>query len=228
MRKLWLLSLLLLLIPIASAFGSCTNVTLSVTEPESKNYSYSINLPVTIAANANATNCWAQLTSSMYTDNVSLYCADDNKIDVDYDGDYTLQVFATNATSGESCNVTTTFSIDRTTDFEEGKPTMVAILVGVLLIVGFYALHFAKELDSKFKALMHALSFLFVYAALAFSLNIAREYIKVPAIFDLLENMFTVTAWAATLLGMIILVLFIANVFKAVERFNNKKDDYEW
>lgn len=194
----------MLLVPTVSAAGV---FTLSATEPKNLNYTYSINIPLEYSI-SNASDCWVILEGTKYYENMSLTCTDTSAaFDVDYDGNYTAQYWAHNGS--DKLNVNKSFIIDRTSEFEDGKATILVIIVAALIIIGFYSLHFASKLAAHFQALMSTMSFLFIYSSLAIILLIAREYIKVPAIFSNLETMFTVTVYAAMLIGMLILLYFI-------------------
>lgn len=214
MKKLWLILALLLVASPALAF--CDNVSVSVTEPIAQNYTYSINLPA-VYTPTNATVCWIELIGNKYSDTIYFPgCSGVDKFDVDYDDDYQLQMWVSNTTSGDTCNDNVTFSVDRTSDFEEGKPVMLGIVVGILIIISFWILHFSTQLEDSFKVICKVVSFLLVYSALTISLLIAREYIKVPAIEQNMEVVFTGVIFFGVLIAMLIMFMFIINTIRRV------------
>jgi len=222
--KLLLLAVLAITL-IAPVSAICDNVTITATEPQNLNYTYSINLPLEWVA-INAVDCWVVLDSEKHFSNITLDCSENSSMtDVDYDGNYTAQFWAFNSSANDNCNATMPFIVDRTSEFEDEKPTMAGILIIALILIGFFIIVLSSYLKDHFKVLTLALSFLFIYMSMAVIIIIAREYIKVPILISNLENIFIAMIYGATLIAMIMLVFFIVNVMRKAQIWKKNKEE---
>ena len=209
---------------ISPVIAACDNVTIVATEPQNLNYTYSVNIPLEWVA-VNATSCWVYIDSEKYQNNLTLDCSVTSTMtDLDYNGNYTANYWVSNATAFNECNTTLAFVIDRSSEFEDNKPALSGIFIIALICIGGFTVYLSKYLSDNFKALILAMSVLFVYMSLSIMVILAKEYIKVPTIISNLERMLTVTIWASTAIAMLLLLLFIANIMRKAQIWKENKE----
>jgi len=191
---------LVLLIPTSQA------VTMSISEPLNTTYSYSINLPIAFVT-TNSSSCYWTIDDGVV--NTSFSCsALSATFDVDRDGTYELLVYAENAsdTAFDAVNL----SVDRSDLPEAQGSLLIALIFGLLAISGIMML-ISHKLDRNLSTLMFFGAWSFVLVTLNVIMLLVREFIKLPALINLLEITYQLFLVITILVAFIIAVLFALN-----------------
>lgn len=205
MRKILLVLIPILLLNLASALD------LTLENPLNSTYTSSLNIPVDFTSGGNNGTCYYTLNAG---NQVLLEECLNSQFSVSYDGSYTLDLHAFNGTA--EINRTVTFAVDRTSEFEEGKPVLAGIIIIFLISMAFFVLMIYDRIHESvpyIKSLIMVVAIFSMASAGFVAIFTINEYLK----FSLLEywlsllgfNVFLVVFFICLLVGLIFLVRLI-------------------
>ena len=213
---------------------------LTIEEPHDEHtYTYSSNLPLEFSTNGNNGTCWYDIRSCRTTTAPPATICDhhvqvlsipdcrDTKFSVDFDGNYTLMLFAQNDT--DTINVNSTFFVDRTTEFEEGKPLLISLII--IIMFGLSCLFFwiSKSLKDTTHAVVAIMAFfgvISITATITLIVVAVDEYLKFPAISRIVGTYLRAVEGVTIFLlfyGVLLLIIFLVDKFKTSNK-NSKWD----
>lgn len=170
----------------------------SIIEPKNKKYPYSINLPLEYHIE-NATTCYYTLDGGKT--NISINCnALKTKFDVDFDKNYTLDLYAVNENGTSSDSIT--FGVLRN---KKGAMLWGAIIIALssLSLFFFYS---SKDLDNSkqvpLKLFLLGMAFIFINLVIRGSMLGIREYLKTPFLVNNFNTIYIV-------ISLIMIILYI-------------------
>jgi hypothetical protein len=184
--------------------SNCTFLTLSVVEPLNKKYPYSVNLQMNFTQTG-GNLCWYTVNDGI--ENTTVTCGGTDQFDVDYDGLYNLTVYNQNTLASGICNDSASFEVDRTSDFEEGKPWFVIGVIFFFVIMGIiFAIfgHFFSDEHKWIRMGLYGFAAITIYLANGFLIVAIREYIKNPSMLSMVETFSTAVNY-----GIIFLAFYI-------------------
>lgn len=197
---------------------------LTLENPENSTYTTSINIPLEFTSNDNNGTCHYVLNSGSQ---VHVPSCLDTRFNVNYDGNYTLDLFAFN--DSDEVNATVTFSVDRTTEFEEGKPFLMSIIILVFLGFSFLFVSlsnsFKEEGIQMIKASCSFAALISMITTLSLSIVAVNEYLKFPSVLRM------TSVYNRALMGIlvfIIFIIFIMFMFKIITKFKEKSKFRKW
>jgi hypothetical protein len=197
------------------AISSASALSCDITEPMSGyKYSSAINIPLNFTQDG-ADLC--QITLNNGIENTTTTCNDESQFDVDYDDNYTLQVYVHNFTNVESCNQS--FEVDRTSDFEASKPQFSFLVAVFFVVVGLLMSAFGHVFQKEhemIRVFLYGLTAITIYLGNGYMINAAREYIKNPSMLELMETFFMMFNWAVIFIAFIIFTYLTINLVNKI------------
>ena len=207
MRKYMLFLIPILLLNIGYALD------LSIENPLNKTYTYSYAIPMDITVTDGNGTCWhveafcrdgiAHTQYCETLDVVNMPNCEAHSFSVDYDGNYTMMVYAQNDT--DTLNVNSTFRVDRTSEFEDAKPYLAGLIIIVLVLGSFFCL----KLNDSIEETNMITKFIILFAGVACfmtagfsSILVINEYLK----FEALGENLTILSWA---IGSLTIFMFV-------------------
>jgi hypothetical protein len=204
--KLWLvLVLAILFIPSVSALTLTLNYPLNIT------YTSSSAIPLDFTAIGNNETCTYKLNSIEY----NLPTCKNTPFSVDYDGSYLLELYAYNTTDIINKNIT--FSVDRTSEFEQGKPLLAGIIIIVFVCLAFFCVLISSKFDESVPVLKTILIFIGIIAfvtAVYLSIVAVNEYLKFPSFEKFISIFGNVIAILLVFVAIYFIIVFITNIYK--------------
>ena len=185
--------------------GICSAVTLSIDTEAGVQFPYSINVPIAFTQ-VGANECVYSLDDN--ATNKSFECNEaTTAFDVDFDDNYTVSLFVLNTTSGESCSATSDFIIDRS-DVGEARGQVTTVLIFGLLTIAALFFFLSGKFDGTFRFLILFVAFGFIFIAFNMITLLVREYLKIPAIINLMTTAYTVLMYSFIFIGFMIALAF--------------------
>lgn len=197
MKKIVLFLIPILLINLGFALD------LSLEKPTNSTYTQSINIPIEFTLTDTNGTCHYLLNGGIP---ISFRCQD-TSFSVDYDGSYNFTMFSYNGTDSISSEVD--FSVDRTSEFEEGKPFLVGIIIIFLISLSFFILKIYDRISETIpyiKFIILFISIITMTSAGFISIFAINEYLK----FKVLEYWLSILGYNVFLLIIFIIMLTIA------------------
>jgi len=227
--KILLFMVAILLLNPASALDLTLEKPLNIT------HTSSLNLPLEFTSNDNNGTCLFNLERYYYNSatgacgavlddipNVTIPDCNDWAFSVDYDGCYTLNMYAYNTT--KMVNDTLNFRVDRTTEFEDGKPFFAAFLIVIFLGLSFLFVSLGKTFQEEgfplFKSVLAFGAILSGITTVNLAIVSAREYLKFGSAIRM------ISVYARALEGVFVLVMFIVAalfMFRIVQSWKEGK-----
>jgi len=134
-------------------------------------------------------------------------------------------LYVENYAGTEVCHDAVTFSVERTRDFEQGKPSMNAMIFLGLILISFLLYLFSRLHDEKnelLKIFFSFMSYIIMLFSVQFIYNVLREYSKVPVIIDTLGDLNFIFEMA---LIFLLAYLFIQVTLHYINIIRNKGRD---
>lgn len=239
MNKKIFLFLFLLFIPIAASALTCGNIT---SPQHNRTYPYSTGLSLRTEFEANVGNCtytlaWLgdesehgdEIYPDFTYDSVSIDCdslESGLRLDVDFDGEYTINVSADKA--GSPCSDQNTFFVDRSE--LDGSKIIGAMLFPFLLLAVLLALYLVGQnlpvlLPNKYFKITSLLYSVLIIIMSPFIVSnatlVLNEFIKNPMIADSSYTTIIILLWVGvflfTLLFMIRLLIIVIDQLKKIK-----------
>lgn len=204
-------------------FNLASALDLSVENPHNNHtYTHSTGLPIDLTATDTNGTCWYEYDTCYENKFGDLICddlhgqeipnCDDMTYSVDYDGNYTMQIFATNGT--DYANINASYRVDRTSEFEEGKPFLAGIIIIFLIALSFFSLKLADKLEETIPVIKIVVIMIGVFSMVVggmISAFMAGEYLKFPLVSQFLATY----SWLVFLLIFFVVIYVIVYMFKA-------------
>lgn len=212
MRKL-----LLFLIPILM-LNIGYGLDLTLTNPTNSTYTSSINIPIEYTSGDNNGTCYYTINGGSQ---VPLPSCVNSEVTVNYDGSYLVDVHSFNDTAELNRSVWVT--VDRTSEFEFGKPILASTIIGVffgIFVVFFVITKSLKEQTPTFTAITGFISLSSLYTALFLCAAAIEEYLKSSAMSNIVGiymYMLMALAFVLGFYGLILLIVHILNHIKATK-----------
>ena len=222
---------LLLLIPILF-LNLGFALDLSLVNPHTNHtYPHSVGIPLDFAAEDTNGTCYyvvSECTLNKFGDQICTdtephhivtNCDTNTTFGLIYDGEYTLQLFADNDTTSK--NVNSTFYVSRSTEFEEGKPLLMGLIIMLffgIFVVFLFVTKAIKEETPAFTLITGFISLLSLLTALYLSAAAIEEYIKSPAMARIVGSYTWLLMLLAVFLafyGLILLIVYILNYLRS-------------
>ena len=212
---------LLFLLPIlALSLASALDLTLE--NPHSNHtYTHSTGLPLDLTATGDNGTCWYEIDTCYINKVQKTVCSDihgvpiadceDIKYSVSYDGNYTIQVFAANGT--DVFNVNVSYNVNRTSEFEEGKPLIISMVILFLISIGFFTLLLAGKLEESVPVIKVITLMIGVFSMVVASMVTyfaLAEYVKFP----ILEEFLSLYGWLVFMLVFFVIIYVVLYFFK--------------
>ena len=129
-------------------------------------------------------------------------------VSVDFDGNYTMTVYADEGTLNSS---TINFEVDRG-DYTRGNVIFIGILLFLIFSIAslFGATSFG--LDKKhypIRLLLQGFGVVFIIITLQLALLALNEYIKVPVFFNTFSNFYMIFLWFVFILAVFVIVIYL-------------------
>lgn len=213
--------LFLLLCIAILALNPAFALDLVLENPQNTTYTSTLNIPLDFITTDNNGTCQYKLDGSFYP----ISPCENMRFKTNYDGSYLLEVYAYNTTASANANVS--FTVDRSSEFEEGKPFLAGIIIMVVASLAFIFVGLSKQFQEEgipvIKLSLAFGSVLAIVTALFLSIQAANEYLKFPS-FEALLGIFTRGLfYIIVFVAVMVMILFIIGYLKQLDSLTKRR-----
>lgn len=176
-------------------------------------YPYSINIPLQYNITGGST-CYYTLDGGITNYSISCTDADTYIVDIDFDGNYTLTLYAVNATA--TLNDSTIFEVARP-EFTFDKAFLIVVLIGLVLLIASACVVVSFKLEKAYIAIKISLflvASVFFLMFLQLVLLVLREYVKNSTVYEIVSVFYLIYTIFLFVFILYYFIYFIIQVVK--------------